>query len=203
MTLGYHLPGHQGDSWWFLDTTMTVMAGRDETNGAFTLIEFAAPDGFAPPMHVHEDEDEAFYVLEGQADVVCGDEHWRAAAGSFVFLPRGVAHSFLVGEGGLTALQLTTPAGFESFVEALGRQPDRPGLPDPAEPDVTRLVEVSGRHGYRILGPPPPAQSRTAVAAGEADPPGCWFDAANRSPVCLRPAAVGGEARGTHWSAAP
>lgn len=122
--------------------------------------------GFAPPLHVHEQEDEAFYVLEGEAEVLCGEERWRAEPGSFVFLPRGVAHSFHVSGGSLKALQLTTPAGFEAFVAELGRRPDRLGLPEPSQPDVARLVEVSARHGYRILGPSPLVQATTAPTAG-------------------------------------
>ncbi len=166
MTVGYHLPEEHGDTWWFLDTRMTVKVGGDATQGAFTVIDFAAPEGFAPPLHVHEQEDEAFYVLEGEAEVLCGEERWRAEPGSFVFLPRGVAHSFHVSGGSLKALQLTTPAGFEAFVAELGRRPDRPGLPEPSQPDVARLVEVSARHGYRILGPSPLVQATTAPTAG-------------------------------------
>lgn len=160
---GYYLGNEQGDSWWFLETRMTVKAAGDATNGAFTLIEFAAPDGFAPPLHVHIHEDEAFYVLEGHIDVVCGDERWRAEPGAFVFLPRGVAHSFLVRGANLRALQVTAPAGFEAFVEELGRRPDAPGLPDPSTPDVAGLIETSARHGYQVLGPSPLVRSTTGV----------------------------------------
>ncbi|HVL06994.1 MAG TPA: cupin domain-containing protein [Acidimicrobiales bacterium] len=170
MTAGfpYHLPTEHGATWWFLDTLMTIKAGGGATNGAFTLIEFVAPEGFAPPLHIHESEDEAFYVLEGEVDVMCGEERWSAVGGSFVFLPRGVAHSFRVNGGRLLALQLTVPSGFEAFVEELGRRPDHPGLPDPSEPDVTQIVEMSARHGYRILGPSPLVGTATGDASEDA-----------------------------------
>ncbi|MDP9441999.1 MAG: cupin domain-containing protein [Actinomycetota bacterium] len=157
MTVGYHLPEEHGDTWWFLDTRMTVKVGGDATQGAFTVIDFAAPEGFAPPLHVHEQEDEAFYVLEGEAEVLCGEERWRAEPGSFVFLPRGVAHSFHVSGGSLKALQLTTPAGFEAFVAELGRRPDRPRPP--------RALPAGRRPSRRGLGPPRLPDPRT-VAAG-------------------------------------
>jgi mannose-6-phosphate isomerase-like protein (cupin superfamily) len=152
---GYHLPTEEGDARWFLDTRMTIKAGGDATAGGFTLLEFSAPEGFAPPLHVHHDEDEGFYVLEGCLHVVCGDDRWSVRRGGFVFLPRQVPHSFLVDGGSVRALQITTPAGFEDFVRELGQPATHRGLPEPSEPDVARLAEVSARHGYGILGPPP------------------------------------------------
>ncbi len=54
----------------------------------------------------------------------------------------------------MRGLQLTTPAGFEAFVEEVGRLPEGPGLPEPSIPDVSRLVEAGRRHGNDIVGPP-------------------------------------------------
>lgn len=71
---GYHLGDGEGTAWWFLDTLMTVKAGADQTNGAFTVIGCRAPAGFGPPLHVHRDEDEGFYVLQGQLAVRCGEQ---------------------------------------------------------------------------------------------------------------------------------
>lgn len=152
---GQHLAADEGDAWWFLDTRMTVKADTTRTGGLFTMIEFSAPPGFGPPRHVHGAEDEAFIVLEGGMLVVCGDDRWEAAPGSFVFLPRGVPHSFIVTDGpAMRGWQLTTPAGFEKFVAALGEPAAGPGLPDPTEPDVARLARISAEHGYEIVGPP-------------------------------------------------
>src|SRR6266516_819551 len=53
---------------------------------------FVNPAGFASPLHVHHDEHEAFYILEGTAEVHCGDEVFHVAPGSFVLLPRGIPH---------------------------------------------------------------------------------------------------------------
>lgn len=61
---GYLLTPADGPHLWFLDTRMTVKAGADQTGGAFTLIEWSAPAGFGPPRHIHDREDEAFYILE-------------------------------------------------------------------------------------------------------------------------------------------
>jgi hypothetical protein len=73
---GYVLSNGDGEGIWFLGTLMTVKAGREQTRGGFTLIEQKSPPGFAAPPHVHEAEEEAFYVLEGQLQVTCGDQMW-------------------------------------------------------------------------------------------------------------------------------
>lgn len=153
--LGYVLSADDGHDVWFLDTRMTVKAGGDQTGGAFTFLEWSAPPGFAPPRHVHEREDEAFYLLEGEMTVHCGDRRWTAGPGGFVFLPQGVEHTFIVSKGPARGLQVTSPAGFEHYIDELGRPAARPELPEPSQPDVAALAEASPRYGYRIVGPPP------------------------------------------------
>lgn len=154
-TPGQHLAADEGEAWWFLDTRMTVKADAARTEGLYTMIEFSAPVGFGPPQHIHRAEDEAFLILEGALHVVCGDDAWDAEPGSFVFLPRGVPHSFVVTEGPVVrGWQLTTPAGFEKFVAALGEPARGPGLPQPSEPDVPTLARIAAEHGYDTVGPP-------------------------------------------------
>src|SRR5579884_2179089 len=122
---GYHLAPSEGPATWFLDTLMTVKAGGEQTTNAFTLLEWMAPPGFGPPRHIHHTEDEAFYVLEGAMCVTCGDDSWEATAGSFVFLPRGIPHSFLVtSEMPIRGLQITAPpASSASSQGSAGQRP--------------------------------------------------------------------------------
>jgi quercetin dioxygenase-like cupin family protein len=152
---GYALPADGGKSTWFLDTRMTVKAGGEQTSGAYTFLEWAAPAGFGPPLHRHDREDEAFYLIDGAIEVSCGDKQWTVGPGGFVFLPRGIPHSFVVSAGPVRGLQITTPSGFERFSGELGIPAAGPGLPPPAVPDIPRMIEASGRHGMEILGPPP------------------------------------------------
>jgi quercetin dioxygenase-like cupin family protein len=154
-TGGYLLAPGDGTQLWVLDTRMNVKAGAAQTGGAFTVIEWSAPIGFGPPLHQHDGEDEAFYLLAGQLTVNCGDHSWTVGPGDFVFLPRGIPHSFLVSDGPAHGLQITAPAGFEEFAAEVGRAAGRPGLPDPEAPDLPRLITASQRHGHQILGPPP------------------------------------------------
>src|SRR3982750_3870596 len=85
-----------GASVWFLGNLMVVKATAQGTNGAFVLLESLIPAGASPPMHIHEREDEACWVLEGEVTFRCADETFAATPGSFVFLPRNVPHTFRV-----------------------------------------------------------------------------------------------------------
>jgi len=153
---GYVLRAGEGTQVWFLDTRMSVKAGGEQTSGAFTFLEWSAPAGFGPPLHRHDREDEAFYLLEGRIEVDCGDNRWQAGPGDFVFLPRGLPHAFVVSDGPVRGLQITAPAGFERFIGELGRPAEGSGLPAPAQlPDVPTLIGVSRRYGIETLGPPP------------------------------------------------
>jgi len=151
---GYVLTPDDGEHLWFLDQRLVVKAGAEQTGGAFTLIEFAAPRGSGPPRHVHDLEDEGFYLLEGRLAIECGEQRWTAGPGDFAFLPHGIPHCFTVVEGPVHGLQFSNPSGFENFVADVGRPAEGPGLPPPEEPDIPRLTEASARNHIRILGPP-------------------------------------------------
>jgi quercetin dioxygenase-like cupin family protein len=147
-------PG-EGSAVWFLQNRMVLKATRESTGGAFGLVESLIAPGAAPPMHVHYEEDEAFYVLEGELTFQCGDRTARATAGSFVFLPRGVPHGFVVeSDTPVRMLTLLVPGGGERiFVEA-GRPAEGPGLPPAAPPDIPTLRRVARKYGNDIVGPP-------------------------------------------------
>lgn len=151
-TAGYTVPTGDGQSIWFLGTLMTVKAGAEQTHGAYTLIEQRAPAAFATPPHVHDDEDEAFYVLEGELQVQCGEQSWQVCSGEFVYLPRSVPHAFsVISESGARLLQLTTPAGFEHFAQEAGEAAAAPTLPEPAPPDVGKLLAAAAKYHKRMV----------------------------------------------------
>jgi quercetin dioxygenase-like cupin family protein len=115
-----------------------IKARAAATGGALGLVETEIPAGHSTPLHVHRNEDEAFYVLAGVVDFVCGDERLRAEAGAFVFLPRGIPHTFLgISEEPARVLVLLLPGGLEDAF---------------AEPD--RFHEVLRNHGVEVVGPP-------------------------------------------------
>lgn len=151
----YSLLLQEGDAFSFLGSLMTLKATADSTGGAFGLIEQLAPPGFAAPPHVHHAEDEAFYLIEGDATFSCGDLTFPAHPGSFIWLPRDVAHWFRVeGDAPARLLQWNSPAGLERFFVEMG-EPVRDRMAPPAgPPDVAKLLQLASRYKVEIQGPP-------------------------------------------------
>lgn len=121
-----------------------------DTNGAYSLVEETLVAEEGPPMHVHDDEEEAFYVLSGRGVFVVDDQRRTLEAGDFVLVPRGRPHALArVGEEDLRMLVIISPAGLEQFfveverLEALGQSLGE-----------DELVELAGTFGTRIVGPP-------------------------------------------------
>ncbi len=88
-----------------------------DTDGAYSLLEVELV-GDGPPRHIHKTEDEAFYVLEGEINVLLGERTIRATAGSFVLIPRGTVHTFSrIGQEPAKLLAMFSPPGFEQFFD--------------------------------------------------------------------------------------
>jgi mannose-6-phosphate isomerase-like protein (cupin superfamily) len=152
---GVHRAQGEGLAWWFLGSRTIVKADRGVTGGAFTLLEFSAPYGFGPPLHIHHNEDEAFIVVSGSLLVACGDQEWEVGPGGFAYLPRDIPHSFVVNSREpVFGWTIATPSGFEDFVAEVSTPPAGPGLPPPSPPDIPALIAAAGRHGSEIVGPP-------------------------------------------------
>jgi len=124
-----------GDTIWMLNTWMRYVATAEDTNGQFAVIEQRCTPAGDPPrhVHVHEHEDEAFYVLEGRLTAtIGGDTTLTAGPGECVFLPRGKAHSLHAETPEIRGLVLLAPAGFEQFFAATGEPAATGQLPGPA-----------------------------------------------------------------------
>ncbi|TDQ05554.1 cupin domain [Labedaea rhizosphaerae] len=156
MVKPYLLTADEGEAVWFLGNLVTVKVGAAQTRGRLTVAEFVNPPGFAPPLHRHLEEDEAFYILDGAAEFRCDGSSFAAGPGDFVLLPAGLPHTFLVDpDAPLRCLQITTPGGFELFAAAVGTPATERRLPDPAPIDPAALGHAAATHALEILGPPP------------------------------------------------
>lgn len=145
----------QGLAIWHLDTLMTIKASGTDTAGAFGLMEVVRPPASAPPLHVHRQEEESIWVLEGTMTVMRGNEILEGAPGSFVYLPRDVPHSFVV-EGDVAAryLLLITPGGGEQYFIESGSPAEGTQRP-PADPQgLERVKTIAPKFGIEIIGPP-------------------------------------------------
>ncbi len=146
----------QGDARWFLGGLCTIKASGDSTAGRAAVIENWAPRGHGSPMHVHHREDEWFYVLSGELTFAVGGETVVATAGSFVYGPRDVPHTFMVTSDEARFLLVVEPAGFESFLLQQS-EPARTLTLPPASgdsPPIEAMVAAAAEYGIEILGPP-------------------------------------------------
>jgi mannose-6-phosphate isomerase-like protein (cupin superfamily) len=127
---------------------MTVKAAADETAGAVSVLEAEEPPGLGPPIHVHHDAAEAFYVLEGEYIMYLGDREVVCPAGSFIFIPRGVRHGFRVGEAPSRKLNFYFPAAMIGYFDDLAAAV-RGG-----DADDEALAGIARAHSMEIVGPP-------------------------------------------------
>ena len=109
---------------WFLNGLMTTLATTDETGGAYCIMEHVLTAASNSPVHVHRVEDEAFYVLEGELEIVVDGEAMVGRPGTYAFAPRGLDHYFRVLSPEARVLVITSgeaPAGgTHAFFEAAG-----------------------------------------------------------------------------------
>ncbi len=148
-------PG-EGSAFWHLDTLKTFKALSEDTGGRLVAWEELLPHRSSPPLHVHHDDDEAWFVLDGTLTFQVASETWTAEPGAFVWAPRGVPHTFRVDSPTARLLALAVPGRFDRFVRATGRPAQALTLPPPPEspPDIAALVEAARTQGMEILGPP-------------------------------------------------
>ncbi len=128
---------------------MTVKANSDETNGVFSLLEAEEPPGFGPPLHIHHDAAEAFYVLEGEYVMFLDDREVACPAGSFIFIPAGMRHGFRVGAAPSRKLNFYFPAAMIDYFDDLSDAIRRAAV------DESMLADIARRHSMEVVGPVP------------------------------------------------
>jgi quercetin dioxygenase-like cupin family protein len=156
----------EGERFWFAGGGIwTMKAGAAETAGAFTLFEDSMVRGKTTPLHLHPNEDETFYVLEGELLLhVDGEEHALGREGVAV-VPRGVPHAFLVTSETARVLCLQTPGTGEGFYREVS-EPVESDADAGRPPDFDRLRAAATRHeSIELLGPPPFERAGTAPTA--------------------------------------
>jgi quercetin dioxygenase-like cupin family protein len=138
--------------WWFAGLAV-IRATATDTGGQMTIVEMTEPPGAQAPLHVHHREDEAFWILEGDATFEVGDTTIEAHAGDYLFGPRDIPHRYTVGDAGCRMLFICTPAGFEDLVIAMSEPALARTLPPPSdeEPDMERVAAIAEAHGCELL----------------------------------------------------
>ena len=153
---GAYAPPDGGDSVWLVGDRITVKLTSEDTGGAYSVAEEVSPPQGGPPPHIHSQEDETFYVLEGEVEFLLGEDTIVAGAGSCAYAPRGTLHTFKnVGTSPSRVLFVLNPGGFERFFLEAGEPGPEGSAPPEGEPDVGRSVEIGQKYGLDISPPPP------------------------------------------------
>jgi mannose-6-phosphate isomerase-like protein (cupin superfamily) len=126
---------------------MTVKASGAETGEGFSLLEADEPPGFGPPLHIHHDAAEAFYVLEGEYIIFLPTDEVRCPAGAFIFIPAGIAHGFRVGGMRSRKLNFYAPAAMVGYFDEMAAAAG--GLDD------ANLARLAAEYSMEVTGPVP------------------------------------------------
>lgn len=151
-----HVPRGEGRAVWVVGDTYTFKAVSKDTNGQLFAWEAEIPPHAGPPAHVHLNQFESYYVIEGELEVLDGATTFAATAGSFVYIPAGAVHAFRNRtDRPVRMLIWMTPGGFEDFFLEVG-QPARPGEKAPLlGPDEgEKMGRAASKYGLQFAEAP-------------------------------------------------
>lgn len=141
---------------WFMNAYVKILLPKADSAAGISVVEHQMAQDFVVPLHVHNDEDETFYILEGSVRFQVEDRIFDAIPGQSFHVPGGTRHSFRVISP--VARFLTISNGpFEDMVREASVPAEYPGLP-PAAPfgqaQQEQLAAICNRNGIVFLGPP-------------------------------------------------
>ncbi|HEX2107141.1 MAG TPA: quercetin 2,3-dioxygenase [Nitrososphaera sp.] len=153
MTAPFNLDPHTGDKIWIAGDTAIIRATSADTGGVYTMIEAIASLGNGPPPHIHKNEDESLYVLDGEFEIVNGDNVVKAKPGALAFVPRGTVHRFrCIGEHTGRMLLVYTPGGIEGFFREAGMPAEGDGPAPPVDSaEIARTDKAGRRYGLEVI----------------------------------------------------
>jgi quercetin dioxygenase-like cupin family protein len=141
---------------WFMNAYLNIILPQAESAAAVSIIEHKMAEGFGPPLHVHTDEDETFYALEGRFRFRVAGETLELATGQSLHVPGGTVHTFRV-LSDVGRLLTVTNGAFEGMVRAASVPARFEDLPPPVPftpEDQNRLAILCNQNGIQFLGPP-------------------------------------------------
>ncbi|MBX4891221.1 MULTISPECIES: cupin domain-containing protein [Rhizobium] len=151
-------PQATGNLLWFGNTVVSVKLSSQSGSDGISVIEHWMPFGEAPPLHIHQREDEVFHILGGVMRFRVGDQEITAGTGDTVMAPKGVPHAFRVeSTEGAHCLTIMQGSDFETMLRQASRTAERPNLPEAMTPSsemIERLVAICAANKIDIVGPP-------------------------------------------------
>lgn len=135
--------GYGGQIW--------VHVSGESTGGAFGMWEGLLPPGASSPVHIHHNEEECIFVMEGTLRILCGDEIWDSGPGTWIKMPKDVPHGIeTVGDTPVRFLEFFLPAGLEQLFNKLPAE-----IKTSAKPDMAKILAVAKSYGLEFVGPMP------------------------------------------------
>ena len=155
----------EAQAWWFLD--LLVVEHRCAPDMTTVVLEMTLPVGSSAPLHVHDDLDDTWYILDGEMVVRCGDDVLSVGAGHWVSMPRGVPHTFrVVGDHDARILLVHDNPTFRDLIRDLGTPaPARTLPPKPVFPPPDELARVAATHDLTPIGPPMSVEDAASIPA--------------------------------------
>ena len=121
---GFVLGPGAGPAYEFHGATVVIKVSGEATHGQLAVMESVYPPELSVRPHVHDGEDEMFYLLAGEITGFCDDDRWTATPGSFVFVPRDRVHGFTVTSSQpARALVITGPPQLDRQIAARQQPP--------------------------------------------------------------------------------
>jgi mannose-6-phosphate isomerase-like protein (cupin superfamily) len=140
---------------WFIDGLAQVLVSGEETDGRYAVLEILVPEGDMPPLHVHQEEDEVFHIIDGEVTLFLPGREVPLASGDTFRAPQGSPHTYRVESESARWLVFCAPAQFDAFVRAVSEPAPVAELPPRGRPIDPELLGAEGaRRGIEILGPP-------------------------------------------------
>lgn len=143
----------EGDAYWFNTTLVEVKATGEQTNRVFSLVQVLSPPGSETPLHINNNEEVTYYVLEGELTFTVGEKTIKGLPGSCIYVPRQIKHKFKIeGSSPARMLNMYTPAGREQLFIEMSMPADEYKLPSgPIKFDMDRLITTAQKYGVEIL----------------------------------------------------
>jgi mannose-6-phosphate isomerase-like protein (cupin superfamily) len=165
----YALPNDTGVTDFWLPfvpgvSRVSTKISGEQSEGRLLQVRSTDFRGAAPPLHIHSDADETWYVIDGQLTIFVGDERIEAGPGDFVFGPMGVPHAFLVNSERAETVITFSPAGTKGpsgyGIDGFFREAAAPAVPgqpppEPTHPEPEAFARLMLEYGIETVGPPP------------------------------------------------
>ncbi|WKA55621.1 cupin domain-containing protein [Planococcus shixiaomingii] len=144
------------ENYLFMGARVKPLLLSEDTGGNFSVFEFTEVQGLEPPVHIHENEDEMWRIIEGEATFRLENKEIHAGPGDAVFVPQGKPHTFKLKTKTMTAILSLTSTDFENIVSELAVQvqskDEMPSGP-PTKEQLEKLLELGKKYGLTIRPP--------------------------------------------------